>query len=72
MICHDWYFADGFKYQPHVCNGYHDFNMIVQNLSDYFIVTVKNVAIGTILWVLIKKRAISLLNNSVLNNKGVL
>ena len=28
--------------------------------------------IGTILWVLIKKRAISLLNNSVLNNKGVL
>ena len=28
--------------------------------------------IGTILWVLIKKREISLLNNSVLNNKGVL
>ena len=23
-ICHYWYFADGFKYQPYVCNGYHD------------------------------------------------
>ena len=31
MICHYWYFKDiGFKYQPYVCNGYHDFSMIVQ------------------------------------------
>ena len=32
----------GFKYQPYVCNACHDFNMTVQNLSDLFIVTVKN------------------------------
>ena len=44
MICHYWYFKDvRFKYQPYVCSGCHDFNMIVQNLSGFFIVTVKNV-----------------------------
>ena len=36
MICHYWYFKSvGFKYQPYVCNGCHNFNMIVQNLDDY-------------------------------------
>ena len=35
MICHYWYFKGvGFKYQPYVCNGCHDFSMIIQNLSD--------------------------------------
>ena len=24
MTCHYWYFADGFKYHPHVSNGCHD------------------------------------------------
>ena len=44
MICHYWYFKDvGIKYQPCVFNGCHDFNMIVQNVSDFFIVTMKNV-----------------------------
>ena len=24
-ICHYWYFKDiGFKYEPYVCNGFHD------------------------------------------------
>ena len=43
MICHYWYFSDGFKYQPYICNGCHDFNMVVQNLSDFFILTVQNI-----------------------------
>ena len=30
MICHYCYFKDiGFKYQSYVCNGCHDFSMIV-------------------------------------------
>ena len=30
MICHYWYFKGiGFKYQPYVCNGFHDVSMIV-------------------------------------------
>ena len=41
MICHYWYFSDGFKYQPYVCSGFHNFSMTVQNLIDFFIVTVK-------------------------------
>ena len=37
MIYHYWHFKDiGFKYQPYVCNGCHDFSMIVQNLSVNF------------------------------------
>ena len=27
MICHYFYFSDGFKDQPYVCNGCHDFSM---------------------------------------------
>ena len=72
MICHYCYFADGFKYQPYVCNGCHDFNMTVQNLSDFFIVTAKNVDYRCYVMGIDKKDAISLLNRSVLKEKGVL
>ena len=42
MICDYWYFKDiGFKYQPYVCNGCHDFSMIVQNLDDFVILRPK-------------------------------
>ena len=38
MISHYWCFKNiGFKYQPYVCNGCHDFSMIVQNLDDFLI-----------------------------------
>ena len=41
MICHYWYFKNvGFKYQLYVCNGCHDFNMIVQNLRDFVILKI--------------------------------
>ena len=44
MICIYYYFKDiGFKYQPYVYNGWHDFSMTVQVLSDFFILTVKNI-----------------------------
>ena len=54
MICHYWYFDTGFKYQPYVCNACHDFKLTVQNVSDFFIATLKMLIIGVILWVLIK------------------
>ena len=44
MICHYWYFKDiDFEYQPYVCNGCHDFSMIVQNLDDFVILRVTGV-----------------------------
>ena len=72
MICHYWYFSDGLKYQPYVCSGCHDFNMTVQNLNDFFIVTIKNVDYRVYIVGVDKKAAIHLLNNSVLDDKGVI
>ena len=34
-ICHYWYFRDkGFKFQPDVCNGYHD--VLTMSIQDVF------------------------------------
>ena len=43
MICHYFYFKDGFKYQPYVCNACRSFSMSVQNLNNFFVITVGNV-----------------------------
>ena len=53
MIFHYSYFVAEFKYQPYVCNGCHDFSMIVQNLSVFYSNPKKMLIIGAILWVLI-------------------
>ena len=73
MIFHYWYFKDiGFKYQPSVCNGCHNFSMIIQNLDDFVILRVKSVDNRCCVVNTSKKDAVSLLNNSVLDNKEVL
>ena len=73
MICNYYYFKDiGFKYQPYVCNGFHDFSMTIQNLSDFFVVTIKNVDYGIYITGVDNKAAVNILNNSNLNNKSVL
>ena len=73
MICHYWYLKDiGFKYQPYVCNGCHDFLMIVQKLDDFVILRVKGVDNRFCVVNMSKKDAVNLLNNSVLDNKVVL
>ena len=72
MLFFYYYFKDtGFKYQPYFCNGCHDFNTVVQNLSDFLILKIKNVDYRSYIVVIDKKRAISLLNNSILSSKGV-
>ena len=72
MICNYWYFKDGFKYQPYVCNACHDFSMTVQNLSDFFILSIKNVDYKVYIAGVDKKAALFVLNNSDLSNKSVL
>ena len=72
MICHYWYFKDiGFKYQPHVCNGCHDFSTIVQKLDDFAILKVKGVGYRCCVVNMNKNDAVSSLNKSVLDNTRV-
>ena len=42
MICNHYYFKDNFNYQSYVCNKFHDFSMIVIDLSDFSIINIKN------------------------------
>ena len=73
MIFNYHYLKDiGFKCQPYVCNACHDFSMGVQILSDFFIVTVKNIDYRVYMATIDKKTAVNILNNSNLSDKGVL
>ena len=73
MICHYWYFKDiAFKYQPHVCNKCHDLSMVVQDLKDLMILNIKGVDYRCYVFNMSKNDAITLLNNSRLDNKRVL
>ena len=42
MICHDWFFNHGFKFQDSVCNGCHGLTILCLNISDIAIIAVKN------------------------------
>ena len=68
-ICHYWYFLDkNFNYEPYLCNGCHDSMQKAISFNNVAIVSIK----GNHLWYMNKSDAINLLNNSVLDNKGVL
>ena len=73
MICHYWYFRDiGYKYEPYVCNGCYDLSMAVYDLNDFMILNIKYVDYRCYVFNMSKNDAINLLNNSWLDNKGVL
>ena len=72
MICHYWYFFDGFKYQSYVCNRCHDFSMGVQNLNDFFLLAVRNIDYRVYITGVDKKAALYFLSNSNLDDKDVL
>ena len=61
MVFHYWFFNHGFKFQDSVCNNCHDWTMLCLNFSDISLITVKKVN---------KSKAISLLENSVLEYRG--
>ena len=45
-ICHYWYcLVKGFKFQPNVCNEYHDALMMSMNLNDIAILSVHTILI---------------------------
>ena len=73
MICHYWYFKNiGYKYEPHVFNGCHDLSMMVFDLNDFMILNIKGIDYRCYVFNMSKSDAINLLNNSLLDNKGVL
>ena len=66
MLCHYWYFKDGFKFELHVCNKCHDVLMTAYELKNIAISTVKGVDYRCILQGVSKNGAVNILNNSVL------
>ena len=73
MICHYWYFKDiGYKYEPYVCNRCHDLLMVVYDLKNFMILNIKDVDYRYHVFNMSKNDVITLLNNYVLDNKGVL
>ena len=72
-ICHYRYFLDeNFNYEPYLCNGCHDLMQKAMNFHDVAIVSIKESDNRIHFWYMSKSDAINLLNNSVLDNKGVL
>ena len=73
MLRHYWYFKDvGYKYQPYVCNGCHDVSMMAYELQNIAILNAKGVDYSFILWCISKNDVINMLNNSLLEDKGIL
>ena len=73
MLCHYWYFKDfGFKLEPHVCNKCHDVLMTAYELKNIAILNVKGVDFRCIFGGITRHEAVNRLNNSRLEDKGVL
>ena len=73
MLCHYWFFKDvSCKFQPYACNGCHAVWMIANELQNIVILIAKGVNYRCILWGISKNDAIDGLNNSMLEDKGVL
>ena len=71
--CHYWYSKNvGFKLEPHVCNKCHDVLMTAYELKNIAILNVKGVNFRCLLWGISRHEAINRLDNSALEDEGVL
>ena len=69
-ICHYWYFLDkNFNYEQYLCNGCHDLMQKSANFDDVAIVSIKGNDYRIHFWYMSKNDAISIMNNSNLNEK---
>ena len=73
-ICHYWYFKDiGFKYEPYLCNGFHDLMQKAINSNNIAIVYVKGNAYRIHFWYMSKDNAINVMNGfNLVDKRGVL
>ena len=73
MLCHFWYFKDVcYKVQPYLWNGCYAVSMMAYGLKIIAILNVQGVDYRSILWGISENDAIDRLNNSLLEDKGVL
>ena len=70
-ICHYWYSLDkNFNYEPYLCNGCHDLMQKAMGFNDVAIVSIKGSNYRIHFWYISKDDAISIMNNSSLNEKN--
>ena len=73
ILCLYSYFKDvGYKFQRYVCNGCRAVLMMAYEIKNIAILNAKGVDCRCILWGISKNDAVDRLNNSVLEDKGVL
>ena len=62
-ICHYWYFLDkNFKYEPYLCNGFHNLMQKAGSFNGVAIVSIKGSDYRIHFWYMCKSDAINLLN----------
>ena len=72
-FCYYWFFKDdGFRFQPHVCNKCHDLLTKTYGLENAAILSAKGATFRCLLWCISRNESLKKLNNSVLENKGLL
>ena len=72
MVCNHYYSKDNFNYQPYVSNKCLDFSMTVVDLSDFFVLNIKNVDYRVYISNIDKKESMIIFKKSNLDDKGVL
>ena len=70
-ICHYWSFKDiGFKYEPYLCNEFHDLMQKAMSFNNVAVAYVKGNAYGIHFWYISKDDAINIMNGSNLVDKS--
>ena len=70
-VCHYWYLLDKvFKYEPYLCNGFHNLMQKARNFNDIALVSVKGSDYRTNFWYMSKNYAINKMKNSKLYEKS--
>ena len=63
MLCHYWYFKDvGFKFEEHVCNGWHDLLTMAYVSENIAILNTKGATFRCILWGISRNEGLRRLN----------
>ena len=70
MICYYLFFNHGFKFQYSACNGCHALSKLCLNISHIAVITAKNINYRCIIHNISKCKAINLLKNTMLENRG--